>query len=140
MADRAGVGKWFGWGGEWGWLLFDEFRKERTFRTRQRCGHSEIVQTDEVSADDPLNAYGANFYQGIADDVADLEELASRALEFLSPEQRDALRGYLRNALDRHTPSELKGKLNRAIREYGFNSKSAVAFLHATSVQLERSS
>jgi len=96
------------------------------------------VQIGEVRTDDPLNAYGAHFYQGIADDVADLDELASRALEFMSPEQRDALRVYLRDALDRLTPSELKGKVNRAIREYGFNSKSAVAFLRATAVKLER--
>jgi hypothetical protein len=94
-----------------------------------QCGHSEIVQTAEVSTDDPLNAYGVHFYQGIADDVADMEELAARALEFMSPEQRDAL--------DRLTPSELKGKVNGAIREYGFNSKSAVAFLRATTDQLE---
>jgi hypothetical protein len=102
------------------------------------CGHSEIVQTAEVSTDDILNAYGACFNQGMADDVADMEQLAARALEFMLPEQRDALRAYLRDALDRLTPSELKGKVNRAIREYGFNSKSAVAFLRATADQLER--
>jgi hypothetical protein len=55
----------------------------------------------------------------------------------MSQEQRDALRAYLRDALVRFTPSELKGKVNRAIREYGFNSKSAVAFLQATFDQLE---
>lgn len=88
--------------------------------------------------DEPLNAYGAYFYQGIADDVANVDELASRALEFMSPEQRQALRTYLRDALDRLTPSELKGKLNRAIREYGFNSKSALALLRATGDQLDR--
>lgn len=96
------------------------------------------MQTAEVSTDDPLNAYGAHFYQGIADDVSDMGELAFWALEFMSPEQRDALREYLRDALDRLTPSELKGKVNRAIREYGFNSKSAVVFLRATADQLER--
>ncbi|WP_415644117.1 hypothetical protein [Sphingomonas antarctica] len=74
-----------------------------------------------MSTDDPLNAYGAQFYQGIADDVSDMKELARRALKFMSPEQRDALRAYLQDALDRLTPSELKGKVNRAIREYGFN-------------------
>jgi len=104
---------------------------------RPSCGHSEIVQIAQVSTDDPLNAYGVHFYQGIADDVADMQELAARALEFMSPKQRDALRAYLRDALDRFTPSELKGKVNRAIREYGFNSKSAVAFLQATFDQLE---
>ena len=87
--------------------------------------------------DDPLSAYGAHFYQGIADGVADWAELASRALEFVPPEQRHTLRSYLRGALDRFTASELKGKLNRAIREYGFNSKSAEAFLRATLDQLE---
>ena len=91
-----------------------------------------------MSTDNPVNAYGANFYQGIADDVADMEELAARALEFMSLEQRDALRVYLRDALDRYTPSELKGKVNRAIREYGFNSKSALTFLRATADRLER--
>jgi hypothetical protein len=97
-----------------------------------------IVQTAAVSTDDPLNAYGAHFYQGIADDAADMEELALRALEFMSAEQRNALRVYLQVALDRFTPSELKGKLNRAIREYGFSSKLAVTFLRATADQLER--
>jgi hypothetical protein len=66
-----------------------------------------------------------------------MQELAARALEFMSPDQRDALRAYLCDALDRFTPSELRGKVNRAIREYRFNSKSAVAFLQATFDQLE---
>jgi hypothetical protein len=91
-----------------------------------------------MGKDEPLNAYGTYFYQGIADSVADVGELASRALEFMSLQQRDALRLYLRDALDRLTPSELKGKLNRAITEFGFNSKSAVAFLRATADQLDR--
>ena len=87
--------------------------------------------------DEPLDAYGAHFYQGIADGVADWSELASRALEFMSPEQRHELRSYLRDALNRLTASELKGMLNRAITEYGFNSKSAEAFLRASLDQLE---
>jgi len=73
----------------------------------------------------------------MADGVADWRELASRALEFMSPEQRDALRYYLRRALDRLTASELKGRLNRAVMEYRFSSKSAEAFLRATFDQLE---
>lgn len=91
-----------------------------------------------MRTDDPLNVYGATFYQGIADDVADMDELASRALTFMLPEQKDALRAYLREALDRFTASELKGKLNRAVRQYGFNSKSAMAFLRATADRLNR--
>lgn len=37
-----------------------------------------------MSTDDPLNAYGVHFYQGIADDVAAMQELAARALEFVT--------------------------------------------------------
>ena len=85
----------------------------------------------------PLKVYGDLFYQGIGDGVADLDELASRALEFMAPEQRKALHTYLRDALDRLTASELKGELNRAITEYAFNSKSAEDFLRATFDQLE---
>lgn len=87
--------------------------------------------------DGPLNVYGAGFYQGIADDVADMDELVSRALKFMLPEQRDELRSYLSHAMDRLTPSELKGKLNRAISSYFFSSKSAVALLRATAIQLD---
>ena len=91
-----------------------------------------------MGKDEPLNTYGSHFYQGIADGVADVAELATRAVACLTPDERDALRKYLQDVLDKLTPSELKGKLNRAIADYFFNSKQAVAFLRATADQLER--
>lgn len=91
-----------------------------------------------MGKDEPLKTYGSHFYQGIADGVVDIAELATRAVECLTPDERHALRIYLQDVLDKLTSSELKGKLNRVITDYAFNSKQAVAFLRATAAQLER--
>ena len=95
------------------------------------------VAYPQMTADDPLKAYGAHFYQGIADGVSSLDELASRAMEFMPSAERNLLRTHLRGALGRFSASELKGQLNRAIYDYRFDSKGAEAFLRATLQQLE---
>ena len=90
-----------------------------------------------MSKDDPLSDYGERLYQGIGDGAAGPTELATRALAHTSPEEREMLRLYLRDALANFSASELKGKLKRASENYWFTSKGAYAFLRATLDQLE---
>jgi hypothetical protein len=55
----------------------------------------------------------------------------------MQPQERAALRAYLSTALDRLSPSELKGELNRANENWRFSSKGTVELLRAAATELE---
>ena len=64
------------------------------------------------------------------------KDLALHLLQSMQPEERERLRLYLEYALDRYSPSELKGHLNRVSSELTFTSKGAARFLHVLAEQL----
>lgn len=83
-----------------------------------------------------LRALGQYIHQGIDLHASNLVELVTYVLNFMSPEERKNLRTYLAVALERDSPSELKGQLNRANENFNFGSKAAAQFLREVAYQL----
>lgn len=90
-----------------------------------------------MAKNDALLAMGLCLHQDIHLGASNEVELAQNVIALLSPSERAALHQYLAGALERLTPSELKGELNRATPDWRFSSKSADAFLRVMFKQLE---
>jgi len=89
-----------------------------------------------MSNEKALAALGQYLHQDIDLDAHTPAELVSNALRMMTPQDRQALGAYLSNALERYSPSELKGQLNRANENWSFTSKGAAQFLHIVGEQL----
>lgn len=87
--------------------------------------------------DAALAAFGRYLHQDIALNASTPADLAKAVLALMQPQERTALRAYLSTALDRRSPSELKGDLNRANENWGFSSKGTVELLRAVAAELE---
>jgi hypothetical protein len=83
-----------------------------------------------------LAALGRYLHQDIDLDAGNLVELVSNALHMMQPKERDDLRVYLKSVLERCSPSELKGLLNRANGNWRFTSSGADQFLRTVAGQL----
>lgn len=90
-----------------------------------------------MSNEDALMALGQYLHQDAATDASSEADLARNVIALMSKSERAALMTYLASALDRFSPSELKGKLNRATTDLRFTSKGADAFLRAAFSQLD---
>jgi hypothetical protein len=89
-----------------------------------------------MASDDALKDMGRYLHQDIDYGAKNPADLARNVIALMSGAERTALRKYLATALDRLSPSELKGKLNRATTDWGFSSKGADEFLRAAFNQL----
>ena len=89
-----------------------------------------------MSKEAALAALGRCLHQDIDSDASNPTELAANALRMMTPQERQDLRVYLSIALERCSPSELKGQLNRANENWRFTSKGAARFLHTVAEQL----
>lgn len=78
-----------------------------------------------------LELIGKNLHQDIGCCANDVDDLARYVLDSLSVEERAKLCAYLAVALNRLTPSELKGRLNRTCAAHYFTSKGAEQFLRS---------
>lgn len=93
-----------------------------------------------MASDDALKDLGRYLHQDIDYGAKTPADLARNVIALMSGAERTALREYLATALDRLSPSELKGKLSRATTDWGFSSKGADEFLRAAFNQLETKS
>jgi hypothetical protein len=66
-----------------------------------------------------------------------MDELARDCLGFVPPEEYRDLAAFIATALERQTPAELKGHLNRQKNGIIMNSKSALAFFLAVDARLK---
>ena len=85
-------------------------------------------------------ALGQYLHQDIDIGASSEPDLARNVIALMSKGEQAALRTYLASALDRFSPSELKGKLNRATIDWRFTSKGADKFLRAALLQLNADS
>lgn len=90
-----------------------------------------------MANEDALMPLGEYLHQDIDIGAKNEAELARDVIALMSAVERKALREYLSSILNRLSPSELKGRLNRATSDWGFSSKGADAFLRAALSQLE---
>lgn len=93
-----------------------------------------------MASDDALKDMGQYLHQDIDYGAKTPADLARNVIALMSATERAALREYLADALDRLSPSELKGKLNRTTTDWGFSSTGAEEFLRAAFSQLETKS
>ena len=89
-----------------------------------------------MGQENPLAAFGRYLHQDVARDASTPSELATTVLAMMRPEERTALRVYLSSALERLTPAELKGELNRADGDWRFSSSGTIELLRAAAKQL----
>lgn len=84
----------------------------------------------------PLAVIGRRLHQDVLDEAAAPTDLARTVVASMSLDEREALRKWLEAAIDRCTPAELKGHLNRATSELRFGTKGAHTFLSSVLQQL----
>ena len=84
-----------------------------------------------MANDDALTAMGHYMHQDVDYGANSPADLARNVIALMPPAERAALRKYLASALARLSPSEFKGKLNRATASWKFFSKGVDQFLRA---------
>lgn len=83
-----------------------------------------------------LAVFGQYLHQDMDLDGRNPTELVRNALNMMQSRERDDLRFYLASVLERSSPAELKGLLNRANENWRFTSKGADQFLRTVAEQL----
>ena len=90
-----------------------------------------------MAKDDALMTMGHYMHQDVAYGAKSPADFARNIIALMPTAERLELRNYLMDALERYSPSELKGKMNRATKSWGFSSKAAAEFLREVCSQLE---
>jgi hypothetical protein len=89
-----------------------------------------------MSKESVLAVFGQYLHQDVDLDGRNPTELVRNALNMMQSRERDDLRFYLASVLERSSPAELKGLLNRANENWRFTSKGADQFLRTVAEQL----
>lgn len=83
-----------------------------------------------------LVAFARGLHQDVMIGLSSEHDLARVLLSGLTPAEREDFRAWLPSALEKLTPAEMKGLLNRANTDIRFSAKGAYGLLRAASDEL----